>query len=376
MRKIIKITILLAGAALLVPALPLAQVKFTHLAQPGGFATLSERGVRATADTVLAYQFPSGGWPKNHPWHESRLTPDEASDRAKLRTAIQTDGIGSTIDNGATTSEILFLMRAYGLTSDARYLASAVRGIEYLLSAQYGNGGWPQFWPSRKPGYDGVRPYSDHITFNDDAMVNVMRLLRRVALANEPFDSQGVEPSLRERCQASFDKGVQCILDCQIRVNGQRTVWCQQHDEKTLLPAAARAYELPSFTAHGETVGILMLLMELPNPSVEVREAVSCAIAWLEDHKLVGVRYEYTTLPSGKKDRRLVHTSDSTVVSWARYYDLETGLPFYCDRDGVKRADLNEVGPERRNGYSWIGDTPLRAIEYFRLWIKENPLAD
>jgi len=35
-----------------------------------------------------------------------------------------------------------------------------------------------------------------------------------------------------------------------------------QHDEKTLLPAGARTYELPSFSG-AESVGIIKLLMEI-----------------------------------------------------------------------------------------------------------------
>ena len=30
---------------------------------------------------------------------------------------------------------------------------------------------------------------------------------------------------------------------------------------------------------------------------------------------------------------------DSTALAqWARFYDLETGKPFFCDRDGIKKA--------------------------------------
>ena len=48
------------------------------------------------------------------------------------------------------------------------------RGLDYLLKAQYPNGGWPQFYPLRNG-------YWSHITYNDDAMAGVLELLRDVA---------------------------------------------------------------------------------------------------------------------------------------------------------------------------------------------------
>ncbi len=351
-------------------------VSFHSLAMSKDLSVYDLAELRVTADTVLAYQFPSGGWPKNHQWQRLDMDDRERADRAKLREAMRTTGIGSTIDNDATSQEIVFLAKMYALTRDARYLKSVVNGVNFIVRCQYANGGWPQFWPSRGSGYDHVAPYADHITFNDDAMVNVMLLLRDVAEAKPPFDIPALDGDLRKRSRGSFDKGVQCILDCQIRKDGKLTVWCQQHDEVTLAPAPARAYELPSFTGHGETVGILMLLMDLPNPSDEVKAAVKAAVEWLEAHALRGVEFEYFTNEDGKRDRRIVQTGDSSIVNWARYYDLETERPYYCDRDGIKRYDFSEVGYERRNGYSWLGDSPLRAIKRYEEWVKKFGGAD
>lgn len=46
---------------------------------------------------------------------------------------------------------------------------------------------------------------------------------------------------------------------------------------------------------------------------------------------------------------------------WARFYDLSTNRPFFCDRDGIPRPNLSDIGDERRNGYSWYGEG-LRAL--------------
>lgn len=361
----------LAAGLAEVGAVAQGDVSFHRLAMSEDMTVYDLAELRMTADTVLAYQFPSGGWPKNHQWQRRDIDGREQAERAKLREAMRSTGIGSTIDNDATSQEIVFLAKMYALTRDSRYLKSFVDGINFIINCQYANGGWPQFWPSRGSGYDHVAPYADHITFNDDAMVNVMKLLRDVAEAKSPFDMPELDGDLRSRSRKSFDRGVQCVLDCQIRKDGKLTVWCQQHDEVTLAPAPARAYELPSFTAHGETVDILMLLMDLPNPSDEVKASIKAGVEWLEAHALRGVDFEYFTNEDGKRDRRIVQTGDSSIVNWARYYDLETERPFYCDRDGIKRYDFSEVGYERRNGYSWIGDSPLRVIKRYQKWLKK-----
>ena len=59
-------------------------------------------------------------------------------------------------------------------TDEPRYRESFLRGVDYLLAAQYPNGGWPQVFP-----LEGS--YHDAITFNDGALVNVLSLLHDVA---------------------------------------------------------------------------------------------------------------------------------------------------------------------------------------------------
>ena len=52
----------------------------------------------------------------------------------------------------------------------------------------------------------------------------------------------------------------------------------------------------------------------------------------------------------------------------ARFYDLETGKPFVCDRDGVKRDSIEQLSHERRVGYSWYNERPAKVIEEFSKW--------
>jgi len=286
---------------------------------------------RQVAAIVLSFQCESGGWPKN----TDTISKAYAGERTKLM---------PTFDNKATVDELRFMARMFNATKEAKYRQSFDRGLAYVLSAQYPNGGWPQFFPLRQG-------YWDHITFNDDAMVRVLSLVREVA--TEPTYTF-LEAPTREACRKAFDLGVTCILKCQIIVDGQPTVWCAQHDEVTFAPAKARAYELPSFSG-AESVGIVRLLMSLENPSAEVKAAIEGAVRWFESHKVTGRRLRKETDPDGKSN--LVMAADPKAPAlWARFYDLRTGQPFVCDRDGVPKPNLADLGSERRNGYSWFGE--------------------
>lgn len=309
-------------------------------------------------ENVLLYQQTTGGWPKNINMAES---PD---DEARARARRQKDDTNlSTIDNGATTTEIRYLSRLYLATQTERYRDAALRGIGYLLNAQYDNGGWPQFWPRNKG-------YYTHITYNDNAMVNVMNLLRDVAEGRKPYAY--VPDSIRRRAQAAFDRGVECILNTQVRQDGRLTVWCAQHDEHTLAPAKARAYELPSLSG-AESDNVVLLLMSLPHPSDRVRQAVEAAVAWFRQVQIDGLRREYFTDAEGRRDYRMVPCADGDDCPplWARFYTLEDNRPFFCDRDGIPRHDISQIGHERRNGYSWYNSDGTKVLRRYEQWKKE-----
>jgi pectinesterase len=309
------------------------------------------------AGNVLLYQQTTGGWPKNIKM-ERIISSADSLELLKEKENVNE----STIDNDATSTEIRFLTRMYVCNGNRRYLDAAVRGINYILDSQYDNGGWPQFWP-RNYGY-----YT-HITYNDRAMVNVMELLREVYTGKAPYDT--LPKSTRRKARKAFDNGIKCILNTQIKdAEGNLTVWCAQHDEKTLAPAKARAYELPSYSG-AESFDIVMLLMSLENPSQSVCKAIEGAVQWLEDHKIERLKRENFINADGKRDYRMVESADSEPL-WARFYDLETGKPFFCDRDGVKKSDVSDIGYERRNGYGWYSNRGQSVLKRYAKWKEEN----
>lgn len=305
-------------------------------------------------EQVLMWQRVTGGWPKN----VDMTVP--LTDSLRHEVLLQKSRLNdSTTDNGATSQQLTFLAYLYHYTKDARFQAGFIRGVEYLLSGQYPNGGWPQFWPEKKN-------YQWHITYNDDAMINTMTLLRDIALQKTPYDGDLTTEQLRKRLQKAFDKGVECILATQIVVDGKPTIWCQQHDHETLLPTPARAYELASFCPV-ESAQIIRLLMEIPNPSELICKSIHGAMNWLEGHQLKGIRIEQFQNEEGKRDIRVVEDEDATPI-WARFYDLESEKPFFCDRDGIPRSQLSEIGYERRTGYSWYNARPAQLFPLYEKW--------
>lgn len=176
-------------------------------------------------------------------------------------------------------------------------------------------------------------------------MVNTMKLLRDVYQQKAPFNKGLTDKNLREKARKAFDKGVDCILRCQIRVNGKPTVWCQQQDRETFAPAPARAFELPSFCS-SESANIVKLLLEIPNPSEEIKEAVRGAMQWFDDYKLTGLKVVRTgEYGSPYRNTTLVKDPAGTPL-WARFYDLKNCEPFVCDRDGIPRKSMQEIGTD------------------------------
>jgi len=315
------------------------------LRQPA--AWYASAGARRIADNVLLFQHDTGGWPKGEDM-AARLSAEEQRELLDRKPRRE----DSTIDNGATHRQVEFLARVFTATGTERFRDGCVRGLEFLLAAQYPEGGWPQF-----PFRTG---YHRHITYNDDAMVSVLRLLRRVGRGEEPFAFVGEDT--RQRASDAVKRGVECLLKTQIVINGCRTVWCAQHDRNTLLPAKARSYELPSFSG-AESAGIVSFLMELEPPSAEVVAAVEGAVAWLESARLTGLRVERRPDASQPKGFDTVVVADPAAPPlWARFYDLEAGRPFFCGRDGVPKASLAEIESERRNGYAWYSTRPASLL--------------
>lgn len=300
------------------------------------------------AQNVLLYQRNTGGWPKNI----DMAVPLTESGRARVKDEKRlTD---STIDNDATTTQIRFLARVRESAGREQLRAGIEAGIRFLLEAQYPNGGWPQYYPLRSD-------YSRQITFNDDAMIHVMELLREVAAGRTPFAF--LDSATRARAARAVDLGIQVTLAAQVKVAGKLTSWCAQHDAKTLAPCRARSYELSSLSGR-ESVGIVRFLMSIDQPSREVVRAVEAAVEWFRSSAIRGWRLEKTTDPFLPRGFDYVVVADASAPAiWARFYDVATNRPMFVGRDGVVKQRLADVEYERRTGYTYLGPFAAGLLE-------------
>lgn len=333
--------LLLLAAMIGVPLTPLAGADWSALCARPDEWFRSDPGQRAIRH-VLSWQSPEGGWPKN----TDTTREAYAGDPPRLR---------GTFDNGATTGEMRFLARAAQATGDPRCQQAVLKGVDHILAAQYASGGWPQFHP---PGPQ----YHRHITFNDGAMLRLLELLREVT--NAPAFAF-VDTARRSAAHQAFARGVECILRCQVRVDGELTAWCGQHDEVDFSPRPGRSFELASLCG-AESARILRFLMSLDRPSPEIVRAIEAGVAWYAKVRITGVR-----VARQDGDRVVVADPDAPPL-WARFYEIGSNRPIFAGRDGIKKHSLAEIEHERRNGYAWYGQWGEAVARDHAAWSKRH----
>ncbi|WP_228414860.1 pectate lyase [Chryseobacterium sp. G0201] len=321
-------------------------------------ATFSAQIKDTLAEKMLVYQLPNGGWGKQLD-DKSVVDYYLPIDKNLLSKIKATGNDHATIDNNATSREINGLIKAYQTTKNQEYLKSAEKGIKYLLSMQYENGGFPQYYPN-----SGL--YRKQVTYNDNAMINALTVLYNVAEGKNDFDV--VDSSLKEKAKSAVEKGIQCILKTQVLQKGIPSIWADQYNEITLQPDKARAFE-PISLATGESVNIVKFLM-MQTATPEIQNSIKSAIKWFKDNKIEGYSYNVAK-QNGKAVRTLAEDKNSVI--WARFYDINNNKPLFGDRDGSVKYNYNDVSEERRNGYSWFGDAPDKLInKEFPKWVQKN----
>lgn len=313
---------------------------------------------KVIAENVLIYQRNIGGWPKN-----IQMQKPITKEKKEQLLLLKKSNKDVTTDNGATYQEMLYLSKVYRFRPDERYKKAFLKGLNYLLKAQYNNGGWPQFYPLKKG-------YYTHITYNDDSMVNILNVLKEIKDSTNYFSIQPSKDIIK-KVEIAFNKGIECILKTQYKQNGVLTAWCAQHDRNTLLPAKARAYELPSLSG-AESANIVLLLMRIEKPTKEIKQAIKSAVSWLKKTKITGLREDRIYNDKGKVISKKMVLDKNAPPIWARFMELDDNTPFFCDRDGIKKATLAEIGEERRNGYAWYKTFPQEVLDKYPSWKKKN----
>jgi PelA/Pel-15E family pectate lyase len=318
---------------------------------------------RAIADNVVSFQTPAGGWGKN----QDRTGPVRAPGQGYTISIGQTgahaaqDGADGwsfvgTMDNDATIHELAFLARVQeqlpGAEGDA-YRQSFARGLDYLLAAEMPGGGWAQVWPLQ-----GL--YHDALTLNDNMLINTTELLQQVGTGTGPYAF--VAPERRAAAAAAATRAVELLLDLQVEVAGQPTIWAQQYDPFTRQPVPARNYEMIALSS-GESAPVLAFLMQQDRADPRIVQAIEGGVRWFADHAISDVAFRRLS----ETERRLVPEPGAGPL-WSRFYSIETGQPIFGDRDLSIHDDVNEISAERRRGYAWFNSSGTNVARDYAAW--------
>lgn len=346
------------------------------------------------AENMVYLQNPDGGWAKNLDL-QRKYTLEELEKLQKSNKSVppvtyekKTDSRGSTIDNGNIFSQIKYLAQVYVQVPDARYIECLTKAVNWILNAQHPTSG----------GWTGSDVFA--ITYNDDVMSDTLRTLKSIATDDTLY---GVLPKeIRQKAQSAYDNGIQCILNTQITITKkdgtkQLTAWCQQHSHTTLQPIWAREFEPPSICT-SESKKIIELLMEIENPSEQIKKAIIAASEWLssDEIKIVGKKIIKNSIPGQVLNGRYYDTEnvmvdDPNSILWARFYaldssfDLVTGArkpitgtypevntPIWCDRGCSYVQNYNDLSLERRNGYGYVGNYGKNFASKLNSWKTKN----
>ncbi len=298
---------------------------------------------------ITTWQMEHGGWGKGN--KEAYMNPWDGVEPPSPYTCGMPDCPDGrylgTLDNNATTSEIRFISMLYNSSSSEEnrtiFRDSANLGLDFIFNSQYSSGGWPQVFPER------YGAYSNLVTFNDHAMVRTMILLWDIHEKRTPFDS-GIFSGINEsNLNTALNRGMDFILRSQIRVEGNLTVWCQQHDPESYAPMPGRPYELPAKSGW-ESAGVAALLLNWPDRTPEIENATRGAVNWFHENKIDGQVFIH-------KSGEIGEFADSEgAMMWYRFYNISDNQFFMSGRDSVKVYDIRNLTDEMRTSYQWAGD--------------------
>ena len=274
---------------------------------------------------IISFQLPSGGWSKSIDHSKGPRKPG-----MQWTSGDDPWHYAATFDNRATIDELRFLAAAHSSSPSERVKESVLRGVDYVLDAQYPNGGWPQNYP-----LEGG--YHDFITLNDSAMLRVISLLDEIAGDRGGFSF--VDGGRRDRARIALERSNDCLLRLQIK----STVWCAQNEPLSLAPAHARLFE-PASLSGGESVEVVRQLMSLPK-TPEREKAIESALAWFAKAK---------TFPPEK---------DGESPRWGRFYDLKSQQPIFIGKtDGRTYATYEAMREKNPGGYDYLVTKPADLI--------------
>jgi PelA/Pel-15E family pectate lyase len=264
---------------------------------------------KQAADALVWGQHPAGGW---HYLIDFDMTGirqyyDEIASRCWGWEEYLHYYGNCTFDDEATTAPTRLLLDLYTETLDPRYRMPLLKALDFILSAQYPNGSWPQRFPlSHEYPHDGHPDYTSYYTFNDGVIRGNIDLLL------EAWEKLGNE----EYRKAAY-RGMDFYLISRQPV--PQAGWADQYTPD-MKPGHGRSYEPPAICT-GLTLRNIRDLMDFYRITGDRRylQPIPDAIAWL--------------------DSSVINTDPAKNYSHAYYYEPGTNLPIWNHRSGTSIRD-------------------------------------
>ncbi|WP_269515587.1 pectate lyase [Brevundimonas subvibrioides] len=208
---------------------------------------------KACADALIAGQHPRGGWnyvidtageESLKDWYE------RIGGNAWRLEEFQRYYGNATFDDAGTAEASQLLLRIYLEKRERKYRAPLDKAIQFVLDAQYPNGGWPQRFPFvENGGLHGHADYTPYITFNDDVAGENIEFLLYVHQALGSNDPRLVD---------AIQRGMDIFVATQQPL--PQPAWGLQHFPDTLKPAPARTIEPQAFATHTTATNIRSMI--------------------------------------------------------------------------------------------------------------------
>jgi len=320
-------------------------------------------GARKAADALVFGQHHLGGWhyfvdfdPKGLPeWYRT------SASRFHWGLEEYRHYYGNaTFDDQVTADAAAFLLRFYRTSLEAAYHEPALKGLDFILMAQYPNGAWPQRFPlSADYPHDGLPDYTSFYTLNDGAAQSNIEVLLTA------YDTLG-----DQRYWDGAKKGVEALM--LLQGPEDQGCWAEQHGFD-LRPIAARTHEPAGYVVR-ESIGVISLLQQFYLRTGDKRylTPIPRCLAWLEriNRESAAERYPVPRYwePGTNRPLYVVRTSELTTEGYGKYKWTTKPSETLCDDkpcmgEGKQIVDVSGL----RSRYEAIAALDTPAVRAARL---------
>lgn len=291
---------------------------------------------KQVADALVWGQHPAGGW---HYMFDFDMTGirewyDEVASKCWGWEEYYHYYGNCTFDDEGTYAPAQFLLDLYCETLDPAYRDPLIKALDFVVEAQYPNGGWPQRYPLM---YDyphgGHDDYTHYYTYNDGVAANNIKLLF------DAWEKLGIK-AYRDAAISGMDFYIVSQLPY------PQSGWAQQYT-MDMRPGWARTYEPAALSVH-RTITNINDLMRFYTMTGYRRylDPIPNAIDWLE--------------------RSAITNDPSLNYTHAGFYEFGTDKPLYYHFEGTDPENHRSVVNHEREGAWWYRKSARPDIEGFR----------